>query len=128
MCQWKAQVDDWGSWGYVAYTVVYTALELVIIPAIPLTMASGALFGVVPGVIVVSLASTAAAALGFLITRYAARDKVCSSMQIWAGLQCCSALKGHIWVINGSGSTAASCSRTCQQCAKTLAHMRPQGC
>jgi uncharacterized membrane protein YdjX (TVP38/TMEM64 family) len=70
------QVDDLGPAGPVAYTFVYTVLELVIIPAIPLTMAAGALFGVAPGVVVVSLASTAAAALGFLITRYAARDKV----------------------------------------------------
>jgi uncharacterized membrane protein YdjX (TVP38/TMEM64 family) len=69
-------VDDLGPAGPVAYTFVYTVLELVIIPAIPLTMAAGALFGVAPGVVVVSLASTAAAALGFLITRYAARDKV----------------------------------------------------
>jgi len=69
-------VDDWGSWGYVAYTFVYTALELVIIPAVPLTMASGVLFGVIPGTVVVSLASTAAAAIAFLISRYAARDKV----------------------------------------------------
>lgn len=69
-------MDDWGSWGYVAYTFVYTALELVIIPAVPLTMASGVLFGVIPGTIVVSLASTAAAAIAFLISRYAARDKV----------------------------------------------------
>lgn len=69
-------VDDWGSWGYVAYAFVYTVLELVIIPAIPLTMAAGVLFGSVPGLIVVSIASTAAAAIAFLITRYAARDKV----------------------------------------------------
>jgi len=51
-------------------------LELVIIPAIPLTMAAGVLFGVGPGLVVVSLASTGAAALAFLIARYAARDKV----------------------------------------------------
>ena len=94
------QVDDLGPAGPVAYTFVYTVLELVIIPAIPLTMAAGALFGVAPGVVVVSLASTAAAALGFLITRYAARDKVCRVMLHgrltllgWRGaagrLQCC---------------------------------------
>jgi uncharacterized membrane protein YdjX (TVP38/TMEM64 family) len=69
-------VDDWGPYGYVAYTFVYTALELIIIPAVPLTMASGVLFGVGPGTVVVSLASTAAAAIAFLITRYAARDKI----------------------------------------------------
>lgn len=57
--------------------VVYAFLELIIIPAVPLTMAAGVLFGVGPGLAVVSFASTAAAAAAFLITRYAARDKAC---------------------------------------------------
>lgn len=96
------QVDDLGPAGPVAYTFVYTVLELVIIPAIPLTMAAGALFGVAPGVVVVSLASTAAAALGFLITRYAARDKVCAvscclgrlTLLCWCGAA------GHVLCLN----------------------------
>jgi len=77
LLQWFISVvDDFGPGAPFVYTVVYTALELVIIPAIPLTMAAGVLFGVGPGLVVVSLASTAAAALAFLIARYAARDKV----------------------------------------------------
>ena len=96
-CALAVQVDDLGSWGYVAYTFVYTALELVIIPAIPLTMAAGALFGVAPGVVVVSLASTAAAALGFLITRYAARDKVCRVRLLDRCLDCLAGSTAHRW-------------------------------
>jgi hypothetical protein len=34
-------VDDWGPWGYLAYAVTYTALEVLAIPAIPLTMTAG---------------------------------------------------------------------------------------
>ena len=69
------RVDEWGPWGYVAYGLLYTLLEILALPAIPLTMTSGVLFGIVPGTIVVSGASTAAATLAFLIARYAARDK-----------------------------------------------------
>jgi hypothetical protein len=34
-------VEDWGSWGYVAYALTYTALEVLAVPAIPLTMTAG---------------------------------------------------------------------------------------
>ncbi|KAL3153116.1 hypothetical protein ABBQ38_012135 [Trebouxia sp. C0009 RCD-2024] len=70
------KVDEWGPWGYVAYGALYTALEIVALPAIPLTMTAGVLFGIVPGTIVVSGAATLAATIAFLIARYAARDKV----------------------------------------------------
>lgn len=69
------RVDEWGPWGYVAYGALYTALEIVALPAIPLTMTAGVLFGIVPGTIVVSGAATLAATIAFLIARYAARDK-----------------------------------------------------
>eukprot|EP00955_Chlamydomonas_euryale_P104130 365542-Chlamydomonas_euryale.AAC.16 len=35
-------VDEWGPWGYAAYAGVYTALEVLAVPAIPLTMTAGA--------------------------------------------------------------------------------------
>ena len=69
-------VDKWGPLGYLAYGVVYMLLEIVALPAIPLTMTAGVIFGVVPGTIVVSLAATAAATIAFLIARYAARERV----------------------------------------------------
>ena len=62
---------------YVAYGGLYTLLEIFAVPAIPLTMTAGILFGRLPGIVVVSGASTLAATLAFLIARYAARDKVC---------------------------------------------------
>jgi len=72
----SALLGDWGSWGYVAFALVYVALEILAVPAIPLTMSAGVLFGPWLGLAVVSLASTAAAAASFLIARYVARDKV----------------------------------------------------
>jgi uncharacterized membrane protein YdjX (TVP38/TMEM64 family) len=69
-------IDAWGPWGYAAYVLVYAALELLAVPAIPLTMTAGALFGVVPGAALVSVAATAAATGAFLIARYVARDRV----------------------------------------------------
>ena len=74
------RVDEWGPWGYVAYGLLYTLLEVLALPAIPLTMTAGVLFGIVPGTIVVSGAATTAATIAFLIARYAARDRVRPSM------------------------------------------------
>lgn len=67
-----------GPLGYGLYAVVYGALEVLAVPAIPLTMTAGAIFGIVPGSIVVSLSGAGAATISFLIARYVARDKVSS--------------------------------------------------
>lgn len=60
----------------ILYGLFYFALELVAVPAIPLTLGSGYLFGVPEGTAVVSLASTVAAAAAFLISRYGLRDYI----------------------------------------------------
>ena len=56
---------------YLAYGGVYTLLEILAVPAVPLTMTAGVIFGPVAGSIVVSVAATAAATIAFLIARYA---------------------------------------------------------
>ena len=76
-------VDDLGPAGYVLYFFVYAALEVLAVPAIPLTMASGAIFGIGPGSILVSLSAASAAAVSFLIARYLARDKVTLFFNDW---------------------------------------------
>ncbi len=58
------------------YGLFYFALELVAVPAIPLTLGSGYLFGVAEGTAVVSVASTLAAAGAFLISRYGLREYI----------------------------------------------------
>jgi len=69
-------VDDWGPLGYLAYIGVYASLELFAVPAIPLTMTAGVIFGVGAGTAVVSVAATLAATGAFLIARYIARDRI----------------------------------------------------
>jgi len=59
---------------------VYCGLELLAVPAIPLTMTAGALFGVIPGTIAASVAGTVAATGAFVAARYFLRQKVCVPM------------------------------------------------
>jgi len=90
-----AQVKGMGVRGYFAYAGIlfvskthfcmcegaYVVLETIALPATPLTLAAGYLFGVLPGVCVVSISSTIAATLAFLISRYLLREKVLSLSQ-----------------------------------------------
>lgn len=72
-------IQDWverlGVWGPIAFTGLYVVLSL-LLPASLLTLAAGAMYGLLLGTLVVSVASTTAAALAFLIGRYLARDPV----------------------------------------------------
>ncbi|GMH40384.1 hypothetical protein BSKO_08288 [Bryopsis sp. KO-2023] len=70
------QVKEMGPSGYVAFAGLYIVLETLAVPATPLTLTAGYLFGQLPGTLVVSSASSAAAVIAFLIARYAVRDKV----------------------------------------------------
>lgn len=56
------------------YALLYFLLELVAVPALPLTLGSGYLFGVTVGTVAVSISSTAAAVAAFLIARYGLRS------------------------------------------------------
>eukprot|EP00798_Chlamydomonas_sp_ICE-L_P024543 gene24543-10151_t len=69
-------VEKLGSWGYLAYAGLYISLDVLCIPAVPLTMTAGVIFGPVAGTAMVSACSTTAATIAFLIARYVARDKV----------------------------------------------------
>ena len=69
-------VDGLGPSGPAIFMSLYVALEVLAVPAIPLTMSAGAIFGSVQGTAMVSVSGTAAAALSFLIARYALRDRI----------------------------------------------------
>lgn len=73
-------MQDWigglGIWGPVVLAFVYVVATVLFVPGTILTLAAGALFGLVVGTITVSIGSTLGAALAFLIARYVARDKV----------------------------------------------------
>lgn len=69
-------IDGLGLWGPLALGVIYILAALLFVPGSLLTLAAGAIYGLSLGTIIVSLASTTAAALAFLIARHAARDTV----------------------------------------------------
>lgn len=69
-------VDGLGPLGYALFLVGYVVLEVLAVPAFPLTMSAGALFGNAAGTLLVTTAATIAAGISFLIARYVARDKI----------------------------------------------------
>jgi uncharacterized membrane protein YdjX (TVP38/TMEM64 family) len=71
--QW---IDSLGAWGPLIFVFLYAVAVVSALPGSALTVASGALFGSILGVVVVSAGSTLGASLCFLIARYAARTAV----------------------------------------------------
>jgi|GEM_PF-5932139 len=65
-----------GAWGPVVFVAVYAVAVVAAIPGSLLTIAAGAMFGSVLGVVVVSVASTLGAAMAFAVARWFARDSV----------------------------------------------------
>lgn len=123
-------VDDWGPLGYVAYAVVYAGLELLAVPAIPLTMTAGAIFGLLPGTAVVSVAATAACTGAFLVARYVARDKVgnCTARALWVVRYCGGSVgrEGLPCVGEGSGLPACPvCRPSCLRAASQPSRVVP---
>ncbi|KAE8679245.1 SNARE associated Golgi family protein isoform 2 [Hibiscus syriacus] len=74
--QFSTFIEGYGSAGYALFVAVYAGLEVLAIPAIPLTMSAGLLFGSVIGTILVSISGTVAASVAFLIARYFARERI----------------------------------------------------
>ncbi len=69
-------VDRLGYWGPIAFIAIYALSVVFFVPASLLTAAAGTLFGVVMGVVYVSIASTLGATLAFLVGRYLVRTWV----------------------------------------------------
>lgn len=69
-----------GLWGPFIFAGIYALATVAAIPGSALTIAAGALFGSVVGVITVIFGATLGAALCFLIARYFARDAIASSL------------------------------------------------
>src|ERR1700736_952686 len=77
---WLQAFGEWisglGPTGGVLYGVFYVIAALLFVPGLPLTLGAGYLFGFLWGTILVSIASTAAAGLAFLIARHLARPSI----------------------------------------------------
>lgn len=71
------QILEWvqhqGIWAPVLFVLIYIGATVAFIPGSILTISGGAIFGVVKGVALVSVASTTAAAISFLLGRFALR-------------------------------------------------------
>jgi uncharacterized membrane protein YdjX (TVP38/TMEM64 family) len=76
LAQLRPAIEAYGTWGPVLYVAGYVLAELLFVPALPLTLLGGLAFGPLWGAVYVSLASTLAAALAFLVARHLARDTV----------------------------------------------------
>jgi len=72
----RAQVLAAGPLGWLLFGAVYALASLAPLPKIPLTVAAGALFGLVGGSVIVVAAATAGALLAFGIGRIVGRDAV----------------------------------------------------
>ncbi|XP_062073142.1 uncharacterized protein LOC133777511 [Humulus lupulus] len=76
LSQFSTFIEGYGPAGYALFVAVYAGLEVLAIPAIPLTMSAGLLFGSFIGTIIVSISGTLAASVAFLIARYFARERI----------------------------------------------------
>src|SRR5687767_15754179 len=78
--EWLAAFQGWvagrGAWGGVVYGAAYVLAAILFVPGSLLTIGAGLLFGLLWGTVIVSIASTAAAALAFLIARHVARQRI----------------------------------------------------
>lgn len=72
----QAWISGLGPLGGALYGLVYVAAALLFVPGAVLTLGAGFAFGLGWGTVIVSAASTTAAALAFAIARYVARRRV----------------------------------------------------
>ncbi len=74
------QALDWigglGVWGPVIFAAIYVLSAVLLVPGSVLALGAGAVFGLVRGTVIVSLASTLGATCAFLVGRYLAREAV----------------------------------------------------
>ena len=69
-------VQSVGPWGAVLFAAAYVPAAVLLVPGSLLTLGAGFVFGVVRGTVIVSLGSTAGAAVAFMVGRGIARDWV----------------------------------------------------
>lgn len=71
-----AWAEGWGAWGPLAFVAIYAASTIALVPASFLTVASGALFGLLWGTVYAFLGATLGATGAFLASRHLVREKV----------------------------------------------------
>jgi uncharacterized membrane protein YdjX (TVP38/TMEM64 family) len=76
IASFQAWVKELGPIGYVVYILAYMVFCVVGLPASPLTIGAGAIFGFVKGTIVVVIGATLGATLSFLLARTVMRRRI----------------------------------------------------
>jgi uncharacterized membrane protein YdjX (TVP38/TMEM64 family) len=71
--QWVASL---GIWGPIVFILGYTVATVAFVPGVILTLAAGAIFGVVKGTLFTFVGATLGACGAFLVARYAARRAI----------------------------------------------------
>jgi uncharacterized membrane protein YdjX (TVP38/TMEM64 family) len=74
--QFATWVDELGFWGPIVFMLGYALATLAFVPGSVLTLAAGAIFGLVDGTLYVFVAATVGATLAFLVARHAARAAI----------------------------------------------------
>jgi uncharacterized membrane protein YdjX (TVP38/TMEM64 family) len=72
----RGWIESLGAWGPLAFVIIYILAVIASIPGSAITIAAGAIFGSIHGIIIVSIGSTIGAGLAFLISRYFARESI----------------------------------------------------
>jgi uncharacterized membrane protein YdjX (TVP38/TMEM64 family) len=87
-------LQDWlwslGPWGPVAFIGLYVGATLLLMPGTPFTIAAAFLFGTSQAYFIMVAASSLAAAVGFLVGRFGARDAI---LKVYSGTRNFSRLK-----------------------------------
>ena len=79
--QFTQWVDGLGIWGPVVFVAGYAGATVAFVPGSVLTLAAGAIFGLVRGVAYVMTGATIGASLAFLVARYIARGAIEQRLQ-----------------------------------------------
>ena len=74
-------VESLGPAAPVIFILIYAAAMVALVPSTPLTLASGAIFGVVRGALFAFIGATIGSTAAFLIARYAARGLVARQLE-----------------------------------------------
>lgn len=74
-------IDGLGTWGAIAFILIYIAATVLFIPGSLLTLGGGAIFGVLWGSVYVFVGAAVGATLAFLVGRYLARDWVARQIE-----------------------------------------------
>jgi len=85
LAEWIDVFNGWvsglGLIGMVVFGLAYAAATVLMLPGSLLTFAAGAVFGLIPGFLTVSLGSTLGASLALFVSRFVARKRVESWIQ-----------------------------------------------